>query len=66
MVTYGEMRPKVRAFVDKEMERTPELFPPEMIARGYHLTGFLTESKKLPGVRLYLTGKMPISPVMLI
>ena len=52
---YGDIwidAKKVRAFIQKEMERAPELFPPAMIARGYHLTGFLPESKKLPGVKL--------------
>lgn len=42
---------QVRQYLDQLIEQSPELFPCEIID-GYHLTGHLPESKKLPGIRL--------------
>lgn len=42
---------QVRQYLESLIEQSPELFPPE-IGDGYHLTGHLPESKKMPGIRL--------------
>jgi hypothetical protein len=41
----------MRRYLDTLLASCPELFPPG-IEHGYHLTGCLPESKKLPGIRL--------------
>jgi hypothetical protein len=41
----------MRRYLDGLLTSCPELFPPG-IEHGYHLTGCLPESKKLPGIRL--------------
>ena len=43
---------KVRELVEQQMLESPELFPMDMREKGYHLTGLLPESKKMPGIRL--------------
>jgi hypothetical protein len=42
---------EVRRLLDSLMQSSPELFP-RGIRDGYHLTGHLPESKKMPGIRL--------------
>ena len=42
---------QVRQHLDTLIEQSPELFPAE-VREGYHLSGHLPESKKLPGIRL--------------
>lgn len=42
---------KLRKHIEELVARHPELFPPA-ISGGFHLTGKLPESKKLPGIRL--------------
>ena len=42
---------KVRKLLELLIAQSPELFPSD-IALGYHLTGHLPESKKMPGVTL--------------
>ena len=43
---------KVRGVIDEAMRESPEPFPEAMVQEGYRLTGFLPESKKLPGIKL--------------
>ena len=42
---------QLRSYLDTLIEQSPELFPSE-VSDGYHLTGHLPESKKMPGIRL--------------
>ena len=42
---------KVREYLDSLLQESPELFPTS-VQKGYRLTGLLSESKKMPGIRL--------------
>ena len=42
---------KVRKYLDSLLRESPELFP-SSVQQGYRLTGRLSESKKMPGIRL--------------
>lgn len=47
----GDHPGKVRSFLDRLIDQSPELFP-EFISGGYQLAGRLPESVKRPGIRL--------------